>query len=263
MYKDIIKTVRRLSPFLLSHHPDCSFFDQDIYRVFGKKICLGCSIAYPTAFLVIISSLLTGWYRSFPELIIHEDMLIIASMMMGSLQFIKYVGLRSSRPLNIFIKISLGLSLGGITVWIFTIPIHLIFRILLFIIFFIFVQFLGSLRFRSVRNICADCIYHGDWDICPGFRNINRYHDFSHIVDRRGLERLIFDRKRKQRPSYGSRMRRTRKPPIDLVDGSKRWTYHDIIYEVPWLPGPRFGVSRYEDIPHGKREAYRSVTLHR
>ncbi|MBN1540182.1 MAG: hypothetical protein JW939_08575 [Candidatus Thermoplasmatota archaeon] len=247
MDNEIIKTMRTLAPFLLSHHPDCSFFDNDVFQVSGKRICLGCSIAYPTAVLLIILSIFTGWYRSLPEFIFHQDMLFCASLLLGSLQFIKYQGIRSSRTANILVKASLGLSLGGITVWIFTTPIHFVFRIVMFIVFFISLQFVGTMRFRSIRDVCSNCIYHGDWDICYGFRDLNRYHDFSH-VDRRGLERLIFDKKRKQRMAFRVNRSRKRGHRIDLRDASKRWVYHDKAYDVPWLPGTGSEVSRYEDI---------------
>ncbi|MGA1866674.1 MAG: hypothetical protein ACMUFK_04320 [Thermoplasmatota archaeon] len=188
-----------------------------------------------------------------PELIMHQDLLLCASILLGSMQFIKYQGMRSSRAANILVKISLGASLGGITVWIFTMPIHYVFKILIFISFFISLQFIGTLRFRSVRNVCSNCIYHGDWDICYGFRDINRYDDFGHIVDRRGLERLIFDKRRKQRGASGVNKLRKRRHQIDLRDASKRWIYHDKAYEVPWLPGTGYEVSRCEDIPRVSR----------
>ncbi len=249
MFEDVFATARRLSIYLLSHHPNCAFFDHDVYHLFGKRICLGCSIAYPTAIMIILTSFLMKWYGSIPEILFHQDLLLVASLIFGSFQFIKYQGLSFSKPLNIFIKLSLGISLGGLVIWIFTLPIHFVLQILLFVLSFVMVQFIGTLRFRNIRITCADCIYHGDWDICQGFRNINRYEDFKHITDRRNLEKLIFDREGKKGRPKRKGVHGHEEAPIDIRDRSKRWTYHNGSYDIPWLPRSGMEVTEYNDIP--------------
>jgi hypothetical protein len=39
---------------LLSHHPDFPCFQNDVIILFNRRICAGCLLAYPTAFLVIL-----------------------------------------------------------------------------------------------------------------------------------------------------------------------------------------------------------------
>ena len=39
---------------LLSHHPNYPCFDDDIVKIFNKRICAGCLFGYPAAFLTIV-----------------------------------------------------------------------------------------------------------------------------------------------------------------------------------------------------------------
>ncbi|MEM3370064.1 MAG: hypothetical protein QXE90_04425 [Candidatus Micrarchaeia archaeon] len=39
---------------MLSHHPDCQCFKDDVFVICGRRICNGCMIAYPVAILTLI-----------------------------------------------------------------------------------------------------------------------------------------------------------------------------------------------------------------
>lgn len=41
---------------LLSHHPNFPCFQDDVIILFNQRICAGCLLGYPTAFLVIVTS---------------------------------------------------------------------------------------------------------------------------------------------------------------------------------------------------------------
>lgn len=71
------------------------------------------------------------------------------------------------------IKSFLGLGLALMTIGIFTIPIHLAFRILIFIYMFMIAGGLGSLRIRAMEKKCKRCPWKGNWYRCPGFEELN------------------------------------------------------------------------------------------
>jgi hypothetical protein len=45
---------------LLSHHPDFPCFDDDVIILFGRRICAGCLLAYPTAAVIVLVFRPTG-----------------------------------------------------------------------------------------------------------------------------------------------------------------------------------------------------------
>lgn len=49
-----------LREILVSHHPNCPCFKNDVVVVFGRRICAGCVFAYPTALLTLFLLKPTG-----------------------------------------------------------------------------------------------------------------------------------------------------------------------------------------------------------
>lgn len=247
VFKGTLPTFRRLAPFLLSHHPECSLFGDDTYELFGKRFCLGCSITYPTAIAAALIILLTGAYGNFPEPLFHQSVLLLVSITLGLFQLIKYFRFHGKKNYRILVKFSLGLAIGGMAVWALTMPVFFPFRIVILVIFMMLIMFTGSSRILYIRGICAGCVYHGDWDICYGFRKLNSYHAFRNVKGRR-LTRLIFDRERKKDAGHLT------KPPGGLDDEEPplkddcRWLYHEEGYRIPWLPLTGLEVERLEDI---------------
>jgi len=91
---------------LLSHHPDLEIFRDDVIMVLGRRICAGCLLAYPTAFLV--------WVFLRPAGIIS---LFIAVFLAFVSLFRKFITDRKAKHFFRFIAgIGLGFSLGCV-VW--------------------------------------------------------------------------------------------------------------------------------------------------
>ena len=55
----------------------------------------------------------------------------------------------------------------------FIADVYFMLRLFLFVEFVILFSFLGYTRITSIRRRCLNCIYHGDFSICPGFRMVS------------------------------------------------------------------------------------------
>ena len=40
---------KEYKPYLISHHPNCDKYEEHVFKIRGKKFCIGCFIGYPTA----------------------------------------------------------------------------------------------------------------------------------------------------------------------------------------------------------------------
>ncbi len=252
-FREVMAVFKVLLPFLFSHHPICSFFSHDTYTIFGRRFCLGCSITYPLAIITVLILSMTGAHKNLPEPIFHQSILLLSSIIMGSIQGLKYGSTTEGRTYRIIVKVLLGLAIGGVVFWTLTLPIIWPFRIGLLFGAIVSIMFLGTFRILYMRRICAGCIYHGDWDICYGFRGINRYHAFRDITSTRKLSNLIFDRDRKKKAPHGtgpSAFEDDREPPLK---DDIRWLYHDGKGDIAWLPKTGLEVSSVYQLSDHKR----------
>lgn len=148
----------------MSHHPSCQTFDDDVYHVRGRRLCIGCFTSYPIAIFIVCL-----WLFGFISMPIRDY--FILGFFSGMVQFASASRLSDKRPVKIAIKVFLGLGMGFFTIGVFSIPIHIILRILLF---FILVQVTGLFSFfrmKKFESICRDCEYYGSWEKCPGFKD--------------------------------------------------------------------------------------------
>jgi hypothetical protein len=154
-------------PYLLSHHPHCKYYAKDFLKIGKWRFCWGCIVTYPTFIAVLIGLLLLG---------IHNDFtwwqFIIAGVIFGSFELIslwrKGTGLRHRT-----IKFFLGIGLALTTIGVFTIPIHLAFRIVIYFYLYMMAGLFGSLRIIAMEKKCRKCRWKGNWYRCPGFEELN------------------------------------------------------------------------------------------
>lgn len=61
--RKLVEDVGETNPLVLAHHPTCEFYDHHTVTIYGQKICMGCVIVYPTAFisLLVLSTLWFLW----------------------------------------------------------------------------------------------------------------------------------------------------------------------------------------------------------
>jgi hypothetical protein len=162
-----LRSIKFTIPHMLSHHPHCKYYDKDVLHIGKWKFCWGCIVAYPVMvicmFLIIILGLTEefSWWE-----------FILAGMIFGSFELISLW--RKGRGLrHRIIKFFLGIGLALMIIGVILIPIHIGFRILIFVHLYFLAGFLGSFRIRAMETKCKKCKWKGNWNRCPGFEEMN------------------------------------------------------------------------------------------
>ena len=153
-----------LKPYFLSHHPSCEHYASHTITLHGQKLCIGCFIGLPSAFIAILLLALTYAYSPKNNL----NLLII-----GILFLIPYgvnIALADRKVLKIVSKIALGFSSAFFIGVILTSSLTGSGKILWAIIFFnVFLGILGGKRLFELYKTCKQCSFHSDFQHCPGF----------------------------------------------------------------------------------------------
>ncbi len=154
-------------PIMLSHHPNCDEFSNHVYHLGKQRLCIGCFTFYPVIIITIILTLL------FVDLTIYNliDMYLISFVFFIPI-ILSVVGLTKYRFLKISTKASNGIGVGLHLVSVFLLPLPLIIKIFtLFQINFL-VGAIAYIRSKRIKKDCIKCDYQGNWDDCPGMKNI-------------------------------------------------------------------------------------------
>ena len=199
---------------------------------------MGCSTSYPIAAILVISCAILRWDRFFGTILLHKDLLLALALFLGSFQLLKYIVPFRSRSIRILVKVALGISLGSLIVWALTLPLGIYSRYAALLFFFSAIALLGTYRYNYLRKVCSGCIYHGDWDICYGFRTLNSYDRVRNISRRHGVFSLIFDERRKEGlfEKEGLPTREAHSLPEPELEDGPPWLFHSESYRIPWLP---------------------------
>jgi hypothetical protein len=178
--KKALRSIKHSFPHLLSHHPHCKYYNEDVLHVGRHRLCWGCIVTYPTMFLFISLILIFGFQND-----LSWWKFIIVGAVFGSFEFIslwkKGKGLRH-RTIKFFLGVGLALMIVGV----FTIPIHLGFRILILVQLYLIAGFFGSLRIRAMEKKCKKCGWNGNWNRCPGFEEMNSKLEENDLITRNG-----------------------------------------------------------------------------
>lgn len=154
-------------PHLLSHHPHCKYYDKDVLHIGRWRLCWGCIVTYPTMIITLAALLFFNIHNEFTWW-----QFIVAGTILGSFELIslwrKGRGLRHRT-----IKLFLGIGLASMTIGVFSIPIHLFLRFLIFTQLFLIASFFGSIRILAMEKKCKRCRWNGNWFRCPGFEELN------------------------------------------------------------------------------------------
>ena len=169
--KIIANIFSSISPHILSHHPHCVKYKNDVFHIGKSRICRGCFITYPTAIAIIFYSFFTGIYEIYP----WYSFLTIG-VFLGLFEFFSLWGMLMK--FRDIIKFLLGLGVGLVIVGIFSMPVGLCQSFLIFFVLFILAGLFHRKRIVKVEKKCLECQYKKDWDNCPGFRDmVNRLRD--------------------------------------------------------------------------------------
>jgi len=162
---NLIKKLKEFDAPLLSHHPLCSSFKDDLIIIKGWKLCLGCTISYPITLGILIFS---------PWLFYGEwgtTKLIQYGLPLGLLQLISTLGLTKAKIIKLLIKIFLGIGMGLTTLSILTLNVPWSMKILILIFCIQIASIPAGLRTRNIKKKCMKCPYQAQWDCCPGYVN--------------------------------------------------------------------------------------------
>ncbi|MDG6223957.1 MAG: hypothetical protein QCI82_00410 [Candidatus Thermoplasmatota archaeon] len=212
---------------------------------------MGCSTSYTIAALLVISCAFLRWDLYFGTMLLHKDLLLSLALLLGSFQLLKYIVPFRSRSIRVLVKAALGISLGSLCVWALTLPVPLYTRFAGLLAIISSIALLGTYRYNYLRKVCSGCIYHGDWDICYGFRTLNSHDRLRNISRRHGIFSLIFDERRKE-----GLFEKEGLPPREAysllepeLEDDPPWLFHNESYRIPWLPRTGLEVSDKKDIP--------------
>jgi hypothetical protein len=155
-----------LFPFLISHHPNCKRFDKDVFKIGEQRVCIGCSIGYPTFFLTTVILLILSYI-----LYIYWDLLLLIALVLYTPLILKYLGLTNHKSIKIIAALCLGMG-SATSLWgLIHSPINIAIWLPIFLIINIIVMVSGY-RIRRMIRQCDRCRYTRQWYRCPGFRDI-------------------------------------------------------------------------------------------
>lgn len=154
-----------IKPFLLSHHPHCRYFDNDVYRMGRHRLCIGCFTSYPIAIIIVAL-----WFLGF--FTYHWQILLLLGLIFGLIQLTSFTRLTDRKGVKILVKFFLGLGFGFFASSILAMPIALWLKVVTFINGGIVTGMLGVFRYKKIIKICEKCEYGGNYYICPGFAQI-------------------------------------------------------------------------------------------
>ena len=97
----IISTIDK-DPIILSHHPLCGKFDDHVFKIRGRYVCIGCVTVYPSAVvtLLLLSIMnMSSFAIAFP--------IALSSFAVNLLRF-----LDKNHRLSLILNVILGVSVG-------------------------------------------------------------------------------------------------------------------------------------------------------
>jgi len=92
------------------------------------------------------------------------------------------IGLTRIKFLKIFSKISIGIGTGFLIISTLNLPFFIIIKILIMIEINFVVGVIAYIRNKHLLDVCEECEFESNWDICPGMSPImnNLYeHEFK------------------------------------------------------------------------------------
>jgi len=167
-FKRFILFLKDISPFLLSHHPLCSDFDEHVYKLGKRRFCVGCFTLYPTLIIMLIILGLMQITNLFSLFIL----LLIGLGLLSSI-LLNLLGLTEKKFAKVISKVLLGASFACLIYSIFSFP---IFPFLKILFLFAVSSFIGSIslyRVKSLEKTCKECKFGLDQDNCDGFKEVN------------------------------------------------------------------------------------------
>jgi hypothetical protein len=186
-------------PFFLSHHPECENFKGHTLNYGRIKLCIGCFIGYPTAFITLILISVFNLRDFF-----YSPFFFVLSIIFLGTFFLSLIHLTRNKTVKIIQKFLIGIGAAFLFNWIMKRPNS--YRVnsrIAFITFYILLVFLNLYHAYGILGSCYKCGTPFNWGICPGFNTIRarmvensldnfllKFNDFSQkIIGRRARKK--------------------------------------------------------------------------
>lgn len=172
---------RSLSPFNLSHHPDCEPFSCHCMSVRGRQLCIGCFIGFPTTsvtLVVLIAFSSLGIRFSF------DQTFLIGLVIVGITLLVKSAYSSGGVSVKVGLKIVEGIGFAFIFFAPLTLGVSLLVELFLLLIFWSLGNMLvGALRMYEIGKTCDSCKYRSNWGKCPGFKRVvKKLHEAGFLI---------------------------------------------------------------------------------
>jgi len=163
-------------PFITSHHPMCSYFDDHSVTIRGRRWCIGCTFN-SLSFFGAMAFLFLIW--------LYDETLLIRFYLFwsGGIAILAYFVVSLSgiveekKKAKVVSKFLLGSGFASIC-WSILLIDGLLSPILFFKMLFILILYLGFVTILNIKRSfeivheCKNCEYKMRWSKCPGFRSI-------------------------------------------------------------------------------------------
>jgi len=163
-------------PFITSHHPSCSHFEDHSVTFHGRRWCIGCTFNSLSFFGAMVI-LLIIWL--FDETLLNRFYLFWGGGLAILLYFLVSLSniTEGKKRAKVLSKFLLGSGFAFLC-WSILLIDGLVSPILAFKMLFILVLYLGFVtglnikRSHEIVHECETCEYMMRWSKCPGFREI-------------------------------------------------------------------------------------------
>ena len=152
-------------PIILSHHPLCGKYEDHVFKIRGRYVCIGCATVYPSA---IITALLLSILNSSSFTIAFP--IALSSFGLNLMRF-----LNKNHRLAILFNTCLGVSLGACLLSVIHAPENVQLAV-------IFVGLAVAFSFSFVKGrrmlaTCKSCQRYQEFPYCynPGRLQVNEY----------------------------------------------------------------------------------------
>ena len=155
-------------PFFFSHHPECEYFKNHTLKCGKIKLCIGCFIGYPTAF---ISLLLIRFLDK--DNFFNSDLFFVLSMIFLGTFFLSPLKLIKNKMVKIIQKFLIGFGAALLFNWIMERPYSKNTNLrIASITFYIILIILNIYHAYSILGSCYKCETPFNWGMCSGFCTI-------------------------------------------------------------------------------------------
>lgn len=166
--RQIFAYLKILKPIILSHHPNCGKFENHVIKIGKYRLCIGCFIGYPTAFITI--SIINLLHL---QEMLSSQLFVALGIILLSFFIISLVNLTKIKWVKILQKFLIGIGAGFLFWGLWKLPNSSIINFtLLYITFSVILGVLNGYHAYGFYRMCKKCEYSLNWRACPGFKNI-------------------------------------------------------------------------------------------